>query len=745
MTVDTQYHCSIKPVSRAAGRSSVAAAAYRSATLLCDERTGIIHDYTRKRGVILSEVVAPPECGWALDRGSLWNVIEGATRKNGRVASEVEVALPHALTDEQRAELVRGFAAELAAGGVAVDYNIHAPHPVRRRAGAAGSDLPGDDDRNYHAHILCSHLPVTPDGPGKPVSKLFDGPERVEAIRERWAEHVNAAYARAGLNLCQDARSYAAQGIDRTPTRHLGPTVIGIERRGARTERGDVHRARAEKRRAELAIAHLDGEQKRRTARHQRSSTPATPKSAPQLRRRETPAITKYTPRGRVTGRGGRPLRRTPRQDTPKHQHEQTDDLRVWLWSQAYAPAAMPRRWLLETTAMWTFGRDGDPDGIYVQLADGAGRLYDNGSSVTWDHAGIATNDERELAIEGMLNMAVEGRGWTALSFCGDQKFREEAARQATRRGITCSDADLQGIVETERRRIMGQPTPVLGAVNGITQTTSTAPAASITAAGIPTSLTVAAFLAAGREAGSSGHSLNAWLSLYAMRIRHVEREEIAAHFASQPAGAERWARATDTALTIEALIVAQQRGDVRALRGVLDVTPAEQRRVVSDVLHARADAVAVGSLTDLAGLRRRSGAQALAQSWDRMSDEVERAERDAARVEESPRPPVTAAHIRALCDDVLSAKRAERDRMGDPLDTVRAERALTMALDLAPCETRRTFADALTGKADALTLTLAVAAMAAANRVAGHLSLSEKGEDDMKERAAEIEAPRPV
>ncbi|MGB0849503.1 MAG: MobA/MobL family protein, partial [Thiolinea sp.] len=46
------YHCSTKPLSRSAGRSAVAAAAYRSGEKLEDKRTGLVHNYTNRSGVM---------------------------------------------------------------------------------------------------------------------------------------------------------------------------------------------------------------------------------------------------------------------------------------------------------------------------------------------------------------------------------------------------------------------------------------------------------------------------------------------------------------------------------------------------------------------------------------------------------------------------------------------------------------------------------------------------------------------
>jgi hypothetical protein len=60
------YHCSAKPVSRSGGRSAVAAIAYRTASLLTNERDGLTHDFTAKKGVVHSEIVLPAdiEANW---------------------------------------------------------------------------------------------------------------------------------------------------------------------------------------------------------------------------------------------------------------------------------------------------------------------------------------------------------------------------------------------------------------------------------------------------------------------------------------------------------------------------------------------------------------------------------------------------------------------------------------------------------------------------------------------------------
>ena len=67
------YHLSVKPISRAGGRSATAAAAYRSGELVHDLTSDEVFDYTRKRGVEHSEIVLPTaaaraDINWARDR-----------------------------------------------------------------------------------------------------------------------------------------------------------------------------------------------------------------------------------------------------------------------------------------------------------------------------------------------------------------------------------------------------------------------------------------------------------------------------------------------------------------------------------------------------------------------------------------------------------------------------------------------------------------------------------------------------
>ncbi|MBS7708165.1 MobA/MobL family protein, partial [Chelatococcus asaccharovorans] len=106
-----QYRFASQIIGRASGRSAVAAAAYRAGQALTDDRTGLVHDFSRKRGVALAEIMAPDNApDWMRDRAQLWNAVEKIeTRTNSQLAREIQLSLPHELTEAQRIELVRGF------------------------------------------------------------------------------------------------------------------------------------------------------------------------------------------------------------------------------------------------------------------------------------------------------------------------------------------------------------------------------------------------------------------------------------------------------------------------------------------------------------------------------------------------------------------------------------------------------------------------------------------------------------
>jgi hypothetical protein len=259
------YHLSAKVISRKAGQSAVACAAYRAAELLHDDRQGVTHDYTRKQGVEFAGVFAPKDApDWTRDRAELWNAAEAAEkRKDATLAREYEVSLPHELTPEQRRYLVQDFIKEnITRKGYVADVAIHEPS----RHG---------DERNYHAHILVTDRRLEKDGfaadKKERQGSTKQRAEELETLRERWAEHGARHLARAGFETeaerfrhghktLKEQRAAAlergdqehAEALDREATTHRGPHVDAMERKGIQTDRGDENRA-IEARNAERA------------------------------------------------------------------------------------------------------------------------------------------------------------------------------------------------------------------------------------------------------------------------------------------------------------------------------------------------------------------------------------------------------------------------------------------------------------------------------------------------------------
>ena len=201
------YHLSAKIVHRVKGQSAVAAAAYRSASLLHEDSTGVTHDYSRKRGVEHTEILAPDDSPrWVFDRQTLWNAVESAEkRKDAQLAREIEIGLPVELTQREQIALARDFAKrEFVAKGMVADLGVHLDNP-----------------QNPHAHILLTTRTLTTDGFG-PKNRAWNDKRELLEWRRGWAEVTNEHLAEAGLAIRIDHRSYADQQLGLVPGRKIG-------------------------------------------------------------------------------------------------------------------------------------------------------------------------------------------------------------------------------------------------------------------------------------------------------------------------------------------------------------------------------------------------------------------------------------------------------------------------------------------------------------------------------------------
>lgn len=253
------FHFSVTQIKRSKGQSAVAAAAYRAGEKLYSDYYAEFADYTRKGGVICSEILlpghAPPEYA---NRQTLWNAVEQAERgKKAQLAYSFDIALQNEFSLEENIALARQFLLEqFVSRGMVVDFAVHRPDKK-------------DGILNPHFHVLCPIRPLDANGEwgakqqreyllDKSGSRIVDEagnylfnavpttdwgkPEILEAWRAAWAGLCNQKFAEKGLNCGIDHRSYQRQGLDILPTVHESPAVREMESKGITTDKGELNR-----------------------------------------------------------------------------------------------------------------------------------------------------------------------------------------------------------------------------------------------------------------------------------------------------------------------------------------------------------------------------------------------------------------------------------------------------------------------------------------------------------------------
>lgn len=247
------YHMSIKNISRAKGKTAIAAAAYRAGTTLQDQETGITHSYTKKTEVAYTEIILPEHAPEEYrNREILWNEVQKVeTQDRARLAREWEVAIPNELDLDQAKTLIRNFGESLVKEGMCIDLAIHWKNG------------------NHHAHIMGTTRPIGKDGKWAPKERKgykldaegnkipvidpktgkqkigargrkmwqretvqandWNRREKVEEWRKRWADCCNKYLAREQQI---DHRSYERQSVTQLPTVHEGYAARLMEQRG---------------------------------------------------------------------------------------------------------------------------------------------------------------------------------------------------------------------------------------------------------------------------------------------------------------------------------------------------------------------------------------------------------------------------------------------------------------------------------------------------------------------------------
>ena len=254
------YHFHADVVTRSAGSSVVASAAYRAGEKLHGAYYGEDADYTHKGGVICTEIFLPPNAPDEYkDRETLWNAVEKIEKHpQAQLAYTYDFALQNELTIDENIALARRFVEEqFVSKGMIVDFAVHAPDKEE-------GGIP-----NPHVHLLCPIRPLKANGKwGAKQHRVYHLDERGERIcdesgkyvfdavpttdwgkketllhwREEWANYVNREFAKKGLPYRVDHRTLEEQGIDRLPTIHEGPAVRAMEKKGIKTDKGDFNR-----------------------------------------------------------------------------------------------------------------------------------------------------------------------------------------------------------------------------------------------------------------------------------------------------------------------------------------------------------------------------------------------------------------------------------------------------------------------------------------------------------------------
>ncbi len=214
-------------------RSMVAASAYRAGEVLRDTRQQEVYDYSDRDDVRFETILAPAHApDWVMDRETLWNAVETReTRKDAQLGRNLIVALPRELTLEQSITLVRDYVqATFVDAGMVADLAVH--------------DKPASDGlNNPHAHVLLTLREFEEDGTwAARKNREWNHPTMVGQWRNAWETMQNAYLEAAGSDARVSLRSYADQGINRTPQLHRGYGIDQMEQQGEVTRIGERNR-----------------------------------------------------------------------------------------------------------------------------------------------------------------------------------------------------------------------------------------------------------------------------------------------------------------------------------------------------------------------------------------------------------------------------------------------------------------------------------------------------------------------
>lgn len=258
-------------VRRSKGQSAIDHASYISRSVIVSEYDGQTYRPKYHEDLVHCEVNLPENAPeeWK-DRAVLWNSVEmNEKAKNAQLARTMKASLPNDWSYELAEEVVRDFVRRnFVSKGMCADWAIH-------------DSVNPQGVRNLHFHLMLTLRPVGENGKwgakqrkeyilDKDGNKIRNKSGRGFKSRavdvndwndkgnsKKWrkdlADTINAVNERAGVAEHWEHRSFKELGTERQPTIHLGPIASALERKGVRTERGDINRAITEQNRILLA------------------------------------------------------------------------------------------------------------------------------------------------------------------------------------------------------------------------------------------------------------------------------------------------------------------------------------------------------------------------------------------------------------------------------------------------------------------------------------------------------------
>jgi len=139
-----------------------------------------------------------------------WEAADAQERANGRTYTELQIALPRELSDEQRVALAREATREFMGSRFAYTLAVHNPEAA-------------DKIEQPHMHLMFSERAIDDATRSIPAERFFkrngakkdrkwNDQNQADEIRTKWCELMNRALENAGIDQQVDPRSLADQG-----------------------------------------------------------------------------------------------------------------------------------------------------------------------------------------------------------------------------------------------------------------------------------------------------------------------------------------------------------------------------------------------------------------------------------------------------------------------------------------------------------------------------------------------------